>query len=129
MLVVLRKRICPNAQQQLNDLLELVSGGQVKGCLPELVLLVDRHSVLDQCLGGGVEVVFVAHLVRVIGVEDRAVERGIAVGVAEVDLGVELVDEGEDRFDVTVLGRQVDRGLLALVGETGQLDVDVAGVT
>lgn len=64
-----------------------------------------------------------------IGVEDRAVERGIAVGVAEVDLGVELVDEGEDRFDVTVLGRQVDRGLLALVGETGQLDVDVAGVT
>jgi len=96
------------------------------------VAKVKKHFMLllftYEYLCRGVEEVTVAHPLRVVRLQNDALQGRVCVGVAQTYVGFELVEQRDDRLDVTVLGGQVKWRHLAIVGEARDLHVDVARV-
>ena len=73
MLVVLHERVRSDFQQQLDDPLEVVHRSEVQRRVAVQILVVDRDAELDQDTRRLVEMLLVAHPMRVVRIQDTAV--------------------------------------------------------
>ena len=85
-LIVFDERIRADVQQQLDDPLEMIHGREMKRRVAIQILLIDRDAELYQHAGRLVEMLLVAHPMRVVRVQHAAVQRRVAFAVLQVHL-------------------------------------------